>query len=354
MKDLTAASLLGRIMAMAWRDFPNRHGESNHDPERFGPYRGAVAGSSLAKRSRQFFKKLLGVSRCRELYRSLEDESSRQCLVEVLTYRLLGKDKVKLSTNTPAYWQTRADALTLADPTDVITAQSGRWRLPRYRLDSVGYPLSLYATLLGVTTTFMQRHYAYGTTVAPAAGDYVIDAGGCWGDTALFFAHEVSSEGRVYTFEFIPSNLAILKRNLGLNPHLRDLVQVIEAPLWDTSGQVFYCTDEGPSSRLSTRRSTAGEIETTTVTLDSLVAARKIPRVDFIKMDIEGAELAALRGAEATLRRFRPKLAISLYHSLADFWRIPAYLESLDCGYEYHVAHYTIHAEETVLFAIAR
>jgi hypothetical protein len=54
MKDLTAASLLGRVMAMAWRDFPNRHGESNHDPERFGPYRGAVAGSSLAQRSRQF------------------------------------------------------------------------------------------------------------------------------------------------------------------------------------------------------------------------------------------------------------------------------------------------------------
>ena len=68
-------------------------------------------------------------------------------------------------------------------------------------------------------------------------------------------------------------------------------------------------------------------------------------------MDIEGAEIAALKGAEAALRRFRPKLAISVYHRLSDFWQIPRYLESLGLGYKFHLRHFTTHVEETVLFA---
>lgn len=128
----------------------------------------------------------------------------------------------------------------------------------------------------------------------------------------------------------------------------------MEAPLWDESGKVFYCTDDGPSSRISRKITDAGEIEARTVTIDAFIEQNRIEHVDFIKMDIEGAELAALRGAEATIRRHKPKLAISLYHSPPDFWRIPAYLQTLGCRYEYHLAHYTIHAEETVLFAIAR
>ena len=71
-------------------------------------------------------------------------------------------------------------------------------------------------------------------------------------------------------------------------------------------------------------------------------------------MDIEGAELNALKGAEETIRRFKPKLAITVYHSLNDFWEIPEWLESLGLGYKFYLRHFTIHAEETVLFASAR
>jgi hypothetical protein len=76
-----------------------------------------------------------------------------------------------------------------------------------------------------------------------------------------------------------------------------------------------------------------------------------LPKVDFIKMDIEGAELNALQGAEQSLRAFRPSLAISVYHRDDDWVTIPDYLDSLDLGYEFFLDHFTIYESETVLFA---
>ena len=88
--------------------------------------------------------------------------------------------------------------------------------------------------------------------------------------------------------------------------------------------------------------------------LDDLVTSGSIKKADFIKMDIEGAEQQALRGAEKSIRRFKPDMAITVYHSLEDFWQIPQYLVSLNLGYVFYLRHFTIHAEETVLFASAR
>ena len=68
-------------------------------------------------------------------------------------------------------------------------------------------------------------------------------------------------------------------------------------------------------------------------------------------MDIEGAEQKALQGAVETLKRFKPDLAISIYHSLKDYSEIALWIDSLQLGYKFHVRHFTIHLEETVLFA---
>jgi len=82
-------------------------------------------------------------------------------------------------------------------------------------------------------------------------------------------------------------------------------------------------------------------------TIDSL----DLGRIDFIKMDIEGSELAALKGGEQTIRTHRPQLAISLYHRPVDFFTIPLWLNGLGCAYRMYLDHYSMHAEETVLYA---
>ena len=68
-------------------------------------------------------------------------------------------------------------------------------------------------------------------------------------------------------------------------------------------------------------------------------------------MDIEGAEPYALKGAEDTIRKYKPSLAIAIYHSMSDFVNIPEYIYSMELGYKLYMGHYSIHAEETILFA---
>lgn len=68
-------------------------------------------------------------------------------------------------------------------------------------------------------------------------------------------------------------------------------------------------------------------------------------------MDIEGAEQNALKGAEQTLRTFKPKLAISIYHNMSDFANVVQLIHNLNLGYKFYLDHFTIHREETLLYA---
>lgn len=74
---------------------------------------------------------------------------------------------------------------------------------------------------------------------------------------------------------------------------------------------------------------------------------------NLIKMDIEGEELAALRGAERLLRRYRPGLAISVYHRSDDLWSIHEYLQGLELGYCFYLRGHARNTFETVLYAIS-
>jgi FkbM family methyltransferase len=155
----------------------------------------------------------------------------------------------------------------------------------------------------------------------------------------------------VFSFEFIPSNIALMRKNIDMNPELKDRIDIIQNALWSESGMTLYCLDKGPGSNVKLEKTENHNLEVKTLSIDDFVKKHNLPKIDFIKMDIEGAELAALKGAEKTVRKHRPKLAISIYHNKNDFRDIPQYIRSLDLGYQYYLGHYTIHAAETVLYA---
>lgn len=91
---------------------------------------------------------------------------------------------------------------------------------------------------------------------------------------------------------------------------------------------------------------------------NSLVSILKIDdvlngeRATFIKMDIEGGELEALKGAEKTIKICRPKLAISIYHKKEDIFEIPLYLLSLHEDYKIIFRHYTFQNSDTVMYMV--
>lgn len=75
-------------------------------------------------------------------------------------------------------------------------------------------------------------------------------------------------------------------------------------------------------------------------------------RVSFIKMDIEGSELEAIKGCKEHIKRDKPILAICVYHKPEDIVDIPLYILSLRSDYRFMMRHYSTKNSETVLYAI--
>lgn len=292
------------------------------------------------------------------LHNLVGNSASRDLVVKLFAYRILGHRKVKLPRNHPQYWQDIENIERYRTDAAPVQIQFMNMALPLYDFSPMGYGLRVHATAPGTACAFVQKQYEYhsGAIHCKAeTGDIAIDAGGCWGETTMYFAHEVGATGRVISFEFIPSNLAVMRINMDCNPALAPRVTLVERPIWSHSGLKLFYVDWGPGSRVTADEKQYqydGTCET--ISIDDMVQELQLPRVDFIKMDIEGAEFPALRGAERTIRSYRPKLAISLYHQISDFVTIPRFLYELDLGYDFYVEHHTIYQNETVLFAIPR
>ncbi len=346
--------------------------KDNWDELRFGPYQNERQYKNVRYEVKQLIKKLLSMvglyqlkspaealladnaEHFQWLYEKLDDDDSKELLIQVLSYRALGHRKVKLPTNNAQFWEARENAKRLASNTESIDLGWNERKLHKMDLSSLGYNIELFFIPNGVVCLINLRHYegkVSNKIIKAEEGDVVIDAGGCWGDSALYFAHEVGENGKVYSFEFMPDSLEIFERNMLLNPHLSGVINLVRNPLWSKSGEQLFVEGSGPGARVGPYPRDPNAIRVETFTIDDLVSKEKLNRVDFIKMDIEGAELEALRGAEKSIRQFHPKLAISLYHKLNDFWEITQYIDSLELGYKFSLKHVTIHADETVLFA---
>lgn len=282
--------------------------------------------------------------------------NDKKMFISLLAYRILGYKKIKLARNNKDYWDALLLSKKMADFNDVISPNFLHFILKRMNLESIGIKMNFYFYELGLATDFLIEQYAYklknNILIEAEVGDTVLDLGGCWGDTALYFAHKVGVEGKVYSFEFIPNNIILFDININMNPIYKSRIDLIKRPVSNKSDETVYYQDNGPGSsvRFSSFEGQTGT--STTISIDDFVKSQDLQSVDFIKMDIEGAEIMALEGAMETIKMFKPKLAIAIYHSLNDMALIPNLLLSL--GYEIYLGHYTIHSEETICFAIPK
>ncbi|MDD5136094.1 MAG: FkbM family methyltransferase [Candidatus Omnitrophica bacterium] len=146
-------------------------------------------------------------------------------------------------------------------------------------------------------------------------GDTVIDCGAYIGEFTLYAAMAVGETGRVMAFEPDPAFFKKLQDNVSLNG-LHNVI-LIEKGVWSKEDRLKFSGGSQSGNLFAENLSHNTESYDISVTsLDGELEKRGITNVDFIKMDVEGAEIEAVRGASSILEKSGPDLAIASYHIL--------------------------------------
>ena len=187
-----------------------------------------------------------------------------------------------------------------------------------------------------------QEHAVYGIGsygVQPA--DVVLD---CGANVGVFTRTALDRGARlVVAIEIAPSTIECLRRNFA--PEIA-AGRVVLCPkgVWNRTDTLEMSVpdpgNEGSNSVVLGREA-KHKIRVPVTTIDALVSEFHLGRVNFIKMDIEGAEAEALAGAAETIRRFRPRMAISSEHLPGDAREIPRVVRGLLAGYSMQAADCT-------------
>jgi len=143
-------------------------------------------------------------------------------------------------------------------------------------------------------------------------GMTVFDIGAHIGYFTLLMAHLVGPDGLVFAFEPNPITYTRLKSNIAINPHLNDgRIKILQTALGKAkSVQSFFCPvsgSEGLAGLKDTKRALINEVINVQVdTFDYFAVSHNVKKIDFVKMDIEGAEYDVLIGSEEILNELRP------------------------------------------------
>ncbi|MCL2050595.1 MAG: FkbM family methyltransferase [Lachnospiraceae bacterium] len=176
-------------------------------------------------------------------------------------------------------------------------------------------------------------------------GEVLVDGGAYTGDTIRDFVNRLSlasiSNYKVYAFEPDKGNYAQLCAYAENLPSIK----TINKGLWDKEATLHFNAKESVLSSISEH----GDSIVLVDTIDNICAGEK---VTFIKLDIEGAEMKALKGAEQTIKKHKPKLAICAYHLAADLITIPQYLKQLVPDYQLYFRLYQCGHSDAIIYAI--
>jgi len=181
-----------------------------------------------------------------------------------------------------------------------------------------------------------------------------IDCGAYIGDTiADFIKITHNTFLKIVAFEPDAENYAKLKQISIQDTRILPFCSGV----WNVTGQLDFYAGTNAGSRVREVENILAMDTTPQVISIPVIAIDTIEECSdatFIKMDIEGSEMNALKGAIKTIIKNRPKLAICIYHSDEDMINIPEYLFSNLENYSFYVRHYSDSIMETVFYAIPK
>lgn len=151
---------------------------------------------------------------------------------------------------------------------------------------------------------------------------------------------------KIYAFEANKSSYDKCLNIIQMNPLLdENRIELYNAALWRKE-EILSFNDQKEDA------SYVGENGCTVVQGQTIDALLRGNQVTFIKLDIEGAELSALMGAKETIKKWKPRLAICIYHKPEDPIEIPLYIHGLVPEYKMYIRHYSTCRDETVLYCV--
>lgn len=173
----------------------------------------------------------------------------------------------------------------------------------------------------------------------------VIDCGAFYGDSLQeFIDRDIGTE--YHCFEMDAEIFNILSQNVKENySDKKENIYLYLLGVGEKKKDIKYVSDMTGASRASNNGQKYAHI----VDLDSVF---KDKQVDYIKMDIEGAEESALMGARKLIQRDHPILAISMYHNFTQFVQVPLLIHQICPGYNIYIRHHRYTLDDTVCYAI--
>lgn len=172
----------------------------------------------------------------------------------------------------------------------------------------------------------------------------MIDCGAYTGDTLQFIRRHKIPTQAIVAFEPDPGNYKKLVACFGTWPEVEQHT-LIPCGVYSSTVQMKFSASGGAGSAITED----GDVTIQCISIDECLPAFK---PNLIKMDIEGAEIEALLGAEKTIRANRPGLAISAYHTPHHIWQIPKLLKAWDLGYSFYLRTHLHQEFDTVLYAV--
>ena len=195
--------------------------------------------------------------------------------------------------------------------------------------------------LLDRIDVWLLEAYAHPPFCVAGEGDIVLDCGAFTGNSSLYFSRKVGPGGRVYGFEPVPE----IYERYAANMRGLDNVVPVNGAVNDREGVISF-SESGAASR----EKKDGRLKVYGLSIDGFFEKQGLERVDFIKMDVEGAEERALRGAREVIRKCRPRMAISVYHNEYDILTIPTLIRTVCADYLFALGHFSTNHNETVLY----
>lgn len=188
---------------------------------------------------------------------------------------------------------------------------------------------------------FREQDEYFDKAVVLTDEEVFVDCGGYIGDTAIRFIDRVKGRyKKLIILEPEADKEKLIKKNL--EGYAYDLYT---CGAWSSSTVLRFLARGDSTSTVSHM----GQIEIKVKALDDLVIE---DQPTFIKMDIEGAEIEALRGCKKIIQRYKPKLAICIYHKPEDLFTIPLLIKEMRDDYKLLIRQYGNSRFETVCYAI--